>query len=322
MQNHLIAAFLSCLPLAAQNLVPDGEFHAGGAAWTLSSFNDPLGTTGFAAARTAGNGPSMAMFANFQTLTPVMSATYRGPVVTLPAAPLPVGFKVMWEKATPAPIPSPTVNRVELRLIDVLTNTVVYTGTRQAPNQTGLFERATFAATMTVPATGAYQFELFLRHSNLAGMPFTCWVDDVFCGGLAVEAYGTGCAGSGGYVPAVGSSNLPAVNTNTFSFDVADLNGPGLAVYLADVTNTTWAGGTLPLALGGGCSLLTGGSIALFHPVVTNGPGSGSASQLLTVPNSPGLAGLSLFAQWACYDTAAPNPYGFTMSAGLRVTIQ
>ena len=50
----LASIFAVALALPAQNLVPDGEFHDGGGAWTMVSFNDPLGTTGFASARVAG----------------------------------------------------------------------------------------------------------------------------------------------------------------------------------------------------------------------------------------------------------------------------
>lgn len=321
--SHFLPTLAFSLAVAAQNLVPNGEFHDGSTGWTRTAFNDPLGSTGFAPARTAGEGPSMAVYADFRTLTSVMSATFRGPAVLLPGVPLPVGFRVMWEKpTTTAPIPSPSVNRVELRIVDTTTNAVVYTGTRAAPNQTGTFERATFSAVATIPATGTYQFELFLRHSNLAGIPFVCWVDDVHCGGLAIDFYGQGCAGSGGFVPAISSSNSPAVNTNNFSLDVTDVAGPGFAVYLLDLSNTTWAGGALPYPLGGGCNLLNGAAVALYHPIATQGPGTGSASQILPIPNFPGLAGVRMFGQWAGYDLAAPNPYGFTMSAGLSLTIQ
>lgn len=321
MNPHLLPALALSTALTAQNLLPEGEFHQGSANWTRTQFNDPLGSTGFASARVAGQGPSMAVFANFQTLTSVMSATFRSSVVTVPGVPLPIGFRAMWEKQTTAPIPSPTVNRVELRIIDATTNTSIFTGTLAAPNQTGLFERASFQTTFTFPSTGPYQFELFLRHSNLAGIPFLCWVDDVFCAGRNVDFYGTGCAGSGGFVPAIGTTNAPVLNTNDFSLDAVDLNGPGLAVYLVGLFDTVWAGGALPFALGGGCFLRNSADVVLYHPVPSIGAGSGSASQVIPIPNFPGLVGVQLFGQWGNLDPAAPNPYGFTMSAGLRFMI-
>jgi len=320
--TSLLAALslLACLP--AQNLVPNGEFHDGSAGWTLTQFSDPLGANGFAAARTTGNGPSMAVFANFQTLTSVMTATFAGPPVPLPAGPLPVGFRVMWEKQVTAPIPSPSVNRVELRILDATTNLSVYTGTQASPTQTGFFERASFNATATIPAAGLYSFVVFMRHSNLAGIPYTTWVDDVYCGGLTTEVFGQGCAGSGGFVPVIGSSNPPVVNSNNFSIELNDAFGPGLGVFLVDVTNTAWAGGALPYPLGGGCNLLVGGAVSLFHPILTNGAGTGSAGQIFPIPNNAAYGGLTFYAQWGALDPAAPNAYGAVSTAGFRFTIQ
>jgi hypothetical protein len=313
-------ALLAVLP--AQNLVPNGEFHDGNAGWTLVAFNDPLGTNGFAAARTAGNGPSMAVFANFQTLTSVMSATFQSPPVALPQGPLPVGFRAMWEKQVTTPIPYPTVNRVELRIVDAATNLVVYTGTQGSPNQAGLLERASFSAVANIPAAGNYSFVVFLRHSNLAGIPFTNWVDDVYCGALTTEVFGQGCAGSGGFVPVIGSSNTPRVNSNNFTIELNDAFGPSLGVFLVDQSNTVWAGGALPFALGGGCNLLVGGAVSLFRLITTNGPGTGSLGQVFPVPANPAFGGLTFYAQWGVLDPAAPNPYGAVSTAGFRFTIQ
>jgi hypothetical protein len=306
----------------AQNFVPDGEFHGGGSGWTMVSFNDPLGTTNFAPARVAEQAPSMALFADFYTLTPVMSATWQSPPTVLQQGPLPVGFRVMWEKQVTTPIPSPSVNRVEFRIYDTVTNTLVYTGTRAAPNQTGLLERATFSAVPTIPATGTYHFQVFLRHSNLANMPFKCWVDDVYVGSLATEVYGQGCAGSGGFVPVIGSSNPPAVNSPNFQLEMHDAYAPALAVVLVDFQNTTWVGGALPWPLGGGCNLLTGSTATLFTVMPSVGAGTGVATSPFPIGNNPAFAGLTFFAQWGAADPAAPNPFGFTLTAGYRFTIQ
>ena len=323
MLHRTLASILSlATALTAQNLVPDGEFHDGGIAWTQVSFNDPLGSTGFASARVAEQGPSMALFADFQTLSPVMSATWQSPSVGLQAGPIPVGFRVLWEKQVTTPIPSPSVNRVEFRIYDTATNTVVYTGTRAAPNQTGFFERAQFSATPTIPAAGAYHFQVFLRHSNLAGIPFKCWVDDVYVGSLWTEAYGQGCAGTGGFVPVIGSSNAPAVNSPNFQLELNDAYAPSLAVLLVDFQNVTWAGGALPWAFGGGCSLLTGTGASLITLMPMVGAGTGVAAVTFPIGNDPGYAGLTFYAQWGVLDPAAPNAYGYTTTAGYRFTIQ
>ena len=318
----LAAAFSLFTVLPAQNLAPNGEFHDGSTGWTLTGFNDPLGTTSFAAARTSGNGPSMAVFADFYTLTPVMSATWTGPQTALPAGPLPVGFRAMWEKTVTTPIPYPTVNRVELRILDATTNLAIYTGTLQSPSQTGLLERASFSGLATIPAAGLYSFQVFMRHSNLAAMPFKCWVDDVYGSSTVTEVFGQGCAGSGGFVPVIGSSNAPALNTNNFTIELNDAYGPGLGLFLVDLSNTVWAGGTLPFALGGGCDLRVGGAVLLFHLISTVGNGTGSVGQIFPIGNDPSFTGVTFYAQWGVLDPAALNPYGAVSTAGYRFTIQ
>lgn len=306
---------------AAQNQVPNGEFQLGSADWTLMSFNDPAGTTGFAAARVAGYGPSDAVFADFQTLSGVRSATYRSSPVTLPSGPLPVGFRALWEKQVTTPIPYPTVNRVDLRIIDAATNTTFYTGTLQSPNQTGLTESGTFFDLVTVPATGSYEFELFIRHSNLAGIPFVCWVDDVYAGSLNVDYFGQGCPGAGGFVPAITTSNAPLINTNNFTLEIHDTYGPTAAVVVVDYSNTTWAGGALPFSLGNGCDLLVGTAGNAAHVITSTGAGSGTASQALPIPNNPALVGQVLYSQWGVVDAAAGG-LGLAMSAGIVFIIQ
>lgn len=57
MQPRTLVSILTlALGATAQNIVPNGEFHAGPVGWTLTSFNDPAGTTGFGTARVAGQG--------------------------------------------------------------------------------------------------------------------------------------------------------------------------------------------------------------------------------------------------------------------------
>lgn len=201
-------------------------------------------------------------------------------------------------------------------------NGAIYTGTLQSPNQTGLTESDSFVDLVTIPATGSYEFELFLRHSNLAGLPFTCWVDDVFCGSSNVDYFGQGCPGSGGFVPAIGASNAPLINTSNFTLEVSDTLGPTAAVVLLDYTNTTWAGGTLPFSLGNGCNLLVGTAGSAAHVVATSGVGNGMASQVLPIPNDPALIGQVLYSQWAVVDAAAGGLLGVAMSAAIVIVIQ
>ena len=319
--THTLIAAALVATLPAQNLLPNGDFEQGATGWTMTQFNDPLGTTGVAAARTTGNGPSSALFADFKTLSPVMSATWRSNAFPLPAQTLPVSFNVMWEKPQTAPIPSPSVNRVELRIFDS-TNTRVFLGTLQAPNQTGTFERATFTNTFAVPAVGLYTAEVFMRHSNLAGIPFINWVDDVVLGAPNSHVYGQGCQGTGGFVPVINSNNVPALNSTNYAIQVHDALAPTAALLALGASNTTWNGIPLPFALGGGCSLHTGLTALFAQPTSGSGPGMGTATQPLPIPNDPGLRGAQLFVQWLVIDAAAANPYQLAPTAGLAFFIQ
>jgi hypothetical protein len=94
-----------------------------------------------------------------------------------------VSFNAMWDKGTvTAPIPSASVvNRIEMRIYDS-SNSQVFNQRITVPNQTGAQERATLTSTFTPAATGLFTVELFMRHSNLAELPFTCYVDDIVFG--------------------------------------------------------------------------------------------------------------------------------------------
>lgn len=313
-------AFAATLP--AQNHVPNGDFERGTASWTLTAFNDPLGSTGVGVARVGPHGPSATLFADFQTITSVRSATFRSAVVTLPQTTLPVSFQVMWEKQVTTPIPSVTVNRVELRVFDA-SNTQVFLATRNAPNQTGLQERATWLGTFTVPAAGQYSFELFLRHSNLANMPYTTWVDEVVVGAPVAFVYGQGCVGEGGILPLINRRNSPDRNSGNFSINLYDATGgPTVAFFVMDISRTQAGGLPLPFALGGGCNLLAGTTVFLPHLLQGAGPGTGTAVQVLPIPDNPGLGGVELFAQYGVLDFTAQNPFGLVTTAGLAFTIQ
>lgn len=317
------AASFACTGLPAQNLVTNGHFDQASAGWTMTGFNDPLGTTGFARSRVTGNGPSTAVFANFQTLTPVMSATYRGTPVFLPQAPMPYSFDVMWEKLVTAPIPSASVNRVEFRVFDAA-NAMVFSVQRPSPNQTGLLERASQTGTFTPPAAGLYSIELFLRHSNLAGIPYTTWVDNVVVGSASSFTFGSGCTGTGGFAPVIGSNNAPLINTTNFQVELNDAwGGPTVAIMALDLSNTNAGGIPLPFALGGGCNLLVGTGSLLVHLLTGGaGPGTGTAAQVLAVPNNPGIVGLWLFCQWGVNDPASLSPLQVATSAGFAFMVQ
>lgn len=311
----LLATALVTACTVAQNQITQGDFQATPTSWAMSVFNDPLGTTGLVPARVLGHGPSLALAADFQTLSSVRSATWRGAPFALAAGSWPIGFAASWEKQVTTPIPYPTVNRVELRLYDS-NNVLVSTVTLNSPNQSGLIERAAFTGTVNIGTADTFTPELFLRHSNLAGIPFTCAVDDVFVGSLDGWYFGGGCAGSGGFTPVPGVTEAPLVGSGNFALSVHDAFGPTLAFFLMDVSNTNAGGLPLPFALGGGCDLLVGTAVLLPVAVTGVGNGAGTASLSLPIPASAGLANVVLFAQWGVADPSAPNPFSLAMTAG------
>lgn len=99
----LLATALAAAFTVAQNQIPQGDFQTTPSTWTMTAFNDPLGTTGIVAARVQGHGPSLAVAADFQTLNSVRSATWRGAPFPLAAGAWPVGFSVSWEKQVTTP---------------------------------------------------------------------------------------------------------------------------------------------------------------------------------------------------------------------------
>lgn len=324
MIRSLLALALGALsaPALAQNLVPEGDFEQGGALWTRTQFNDPLGTTGFAAARTTGNGPSMAVYADFQTLTPVMSATYRSAPFTLPAGPVNYGLASMWVKPTPAPMLYPSVNRVEFRIFDA-TNTRLLSTSIAAPATQGEIERLTFIGSFNAPAAGQYTVEIFLRHSNLAGMPFFHYVDDVFVGALDSHVYGQGCQGTGGFVPVLNSVGLAELGSTNYRIQLHDALAPTVAVLIFGISDSSWLGIPLPLPLGGGCSLYTGPELSFTVATTGSGPGLGTAEQAFPlIPQDPLLRRSPIFAQWLVIDPTAPSGLSLATTAGLAFRIR
>src|SRR5262249_25113901 len=59
--------------------------------------------------------------------------------------------------------------------------------------------------------------ELYMRHSNLATIPYTVWVDDVVVGAPNTQVYGTGCQGTGGVTPGLSSQKAPPPGKGHYS---------------------------------------------------------------------------------------------------------
>lgn len=316
---HLSLA--TCLAIAsvanAQNLIPFGNFQEGALYWKLTQFNDTNGTTGFGVNDVTTEATSEAVFANFQTLTSVITATYVSNAFVLPAAMVPVTFNVMWDKGTvTTPIPSASVNRVEFRIYDS-SNTRVFSQQITVPTQTGTKERASFSNMFTPAASGMFTAEFYLRHSNLAGLPYTTWVDDLVIGTPTDFVYHKGCNGTGGLAPLITSTGSPAVASQNFAVTLSSVPALAKALLAVGLSNQKYGPLNLPYNLGGGCLLSQDLLILLFY----NTGRTGGLTQQLPIPNNSKLKGLKLYLQFAVDDKGSVNPSGFTTTAGMRVTV-
>jgi WD40 repeat protein len=129
----------------------------------------------------------------------------------------------------------------------------------------------------------------------------------------AFEGYGVGCAGAGGYVPALGGSGC-ATAGGTVTFEVSDGAGGALAFLVVGSSQAS-----LPIF---GCTLLV--APLLIPPVamplsdVGAGPGSGIAE--LSVPLSSGMPSVTLALQAGIFDPGAPS--GWAATNGVLMTIE
>jgi hypothetical protein len=308
----LLMGVVLTLPVVAQNVITNGDFENGQTGWKLVGFNDPAGKTGVRMADVNGTGDTtQALYADFQTLTPVMYAQWSNAAFKIVQGTYPVSAAISWEKKVTTPIPSASVNRVEFRLYDAnVSPAKLITNIRKTvPNQTGLIERALFQSTFSIPATGAYYFELYLRHSNLAGIPFICNVDDFACGEFGATINSSGSAKIGGtlslilYSPSAASKAYAAgcsFGTGPIPIDTRRINlSPDALLVLS-------TSGLLP---------------AVFSGFSGSLDGSGNSVAKIVIPNSAAIVGIKVRNAFLTLDAAAPSGI-LTLSNTCAFTIQ
>ena len=118
-------------------------------------------------------------------------------------------------------------------------------------------------------------------------------------------------------MPELSNSGLPVLGA-TYNLDLAEAPGATFAVLASGLSDQTWSGGSLPVALPGapGCDLLID-PIVLSASMTSTG---GTASGAIAVPNSAGLVGTDVFHQWVILDGAA-NSLGLVTSDAGRARI-
>jgi hypothetical protein len=146
--------------------------------------------------------------------------------------------------------------------------------------------------------------------------PVGIGMNDLFFN-LRSNRYGSPCVDTGGNWPLITETTPPAIGTNwTVKLERARASTP--AVTVVGTNNTAYAGFGLPLAFGGGCGLLSSADIL---QATTATDASGTALFTLAIPNTPGLIGTQLFAQWLFTDPGV-NGFDTAMSSGLATAIQ
>jgi len=129
----------------------------------------------------------------------------------------------------------------------------------------------------------------------------------------AVQAYGSGCPGTGGFVPGLGALGLPAIGNRAFALTVTRARAS-----TAGVAFVGFGHGQLPL--GGGCAL----HFNLLLPYVPLNfvvDGRGSASLAFPIPDERHLQGLAMFAQAAVVDPAGAFQGLVAFTGGLKMVV-
>jgi len=308
----LLALFVLVLglPAAAQNLIVNGDFEQGRTGWTTVKFNDPLGTTGVRRADTNGNSDSnQALYADFQTLTPVMESRWDSTKFSAAAGTYPLTADIMWEKKVTTPIPYSSLNLVQFIIRSATTNQTIVTLTQGVPNHSGLQERVTLQGNVTFASSGTYIMQIFMRHSNAAGIPFFNYVDDVAMGEFGGTISASGSAQTGGTTDLM-------------------LRSPGAANRFY-VAGSSLGQGPFPIDsrwIGLSPDPIFAISVSGFAPAVFQSysgalSNTGTATAKLNIPGAPVLVGLKIHSAYVTLDPQASSGIG-TISNTVGITLQ
>ena len=126
---------------------------------------------------------------------------------------------------------------------------------------------------------------------------------------LVMLEFGSGCAGTMGLTPNLDCIGAPHVGTQiVVTADQATPNGLGL--FLFGYSRRQDGALSLPLDLGGGCTLL----VATDWIDVQTIAATGMAAALLTIPSTASLRGTVLYTQFAQFDSSSPASLPFALS--------
>ena len=189
-------------------------------------------------------------------------------------------------------------------VVDLTTRILVpgsYLGTTAVTGGLGGMQRAVnFAYVPGAPATAISGSGITLRFTFA---------------GHGVVTFGSGCAAAGGLAPHLESAGTAALG-DTMVVIVADTLPGALGCFVAGFSRRSFAGGSLPAGLGGGCELLVAPELLL--PTVAQGT---NAALGLPIPVDPALRGAVAHLQWAQLDTGSPASLPLTFSDGGSVVV-
>jgi hypothetical protein len=125
---------------------------------------------------------------------------------------------------------------------------------------------------------------------------------------------GSGCAGTGAFVPAISAIGQPTIGNPGFVL----LLDQALPSALAAIT----FGAPANIDLGGGCILRSDLSIYTdFAITAGTTPGTGQAAFALPIPPLPALVGYLADVQWAVLDPGSASPLGFALSSSAKLVL-
>lgn len=123
---------------------------------------------------------------------------------------------------------------------------------------------------------------------------------------LAIVPFGQGCPGTGSFVPVLASTGQSALGSSNYTLAVTQALPGAIAGFALGFSRQAFSGGPLPFPFGGGCDLLVSPDVFVVAIPSGTGPGTGTASMPLLVPNRPSLRSSVVYAQFAQIDLLSP----------------
>ena len=120
---------------------------------------------------------------------------------------------------------------------------------------------------------------------------------------LGFVTSGTGCSLYGPDVPVISASGAPQIGTANFVTQVSNAPVGMPSVLTLGFNNVNWLGLPLPFDLGAfgypGCTLYHNWTREFISSTSGSGPLGGVGTQVLPIPNLPGIVGVDVYIQWA-----------------------